>query len=175
MTPVMRDGKSLAVVDIGVPFGKEFVDRAKQRFGIDIAVYWRENEQFKRLSSTFGDEIVATQDELKSVFSGTTLNRDATLGGRASALFAGTNSDSLIAVDSATLKISVLRVPYPLGFHTRGMDGRIDDVAKGWKGKGIYATYASQPVWHRVQRGQRGDEHRGAEPQVSHARHHGTR
>ena len=40
MTPIMRDGKSLAVVDIGAEFGKEFVDRAKQRYGIDLAVHW---------------------------------------------------------------------------------------------------------------------------------------
>ena len=38
MTPIMRDGKSIAVADVCVTFGQEFVDRAKQRFGIDIAV-----------------------------------------------------------------------------------------------------------------------------------------
>ena len=37
MTPVMHDGKTLGNVDIGVAFGKEFVDRAKKRFGIDLA------------------------------------------------------------------------------------------------------------------------------------------
>jgi len=40
LTPIMRDGKSLAAVDVGVTFGKEFVDRAKQRFGVDLAVHW---------------------------------------------------------------------------------------------------------------------------------------
>jgi methyl-accepting chemotaxis protein len=89
ITPIQRDGKSLANIDVGASFGKEFVDRAKQRFGVDLAVYWRENEQFKRLSSTFGDEVVATQDELKSVFNGSTLNRDATLGSRPAALYVG--------------------------------------------------------------------------------------
>ena len=39
ITPIMRDGKSIAVVDVGAPFGKEFVDRAKKRFGIDLAVH----------------------------------------------------------------------------------------------------------------------------------------
>ena len=37
MTPIMRDGKTLANVDVGAAFGKEFVDRAKKRFGIDLA------------------------------------------------------------------------------------------------------------------------------------------
>jgi hypothetical protein len=73
-----------------------------------------------------------------------------TLGmGKDTAILAGSNSDSLLAFDDSTKKWSVLRVPYPMGFHTRGMDGRIDDETKGWKGKGIFATYASQPVWHQ--------------------------
>jgi methyl-accepting chemotaxis protein len=89
ITPIQRDGKSLANIDIGAAFGKEFVDRAKQRFGVDLAVYWRENDQFKRLSSTFGDETAATQDELKTVFNGSVVDRHAVLGGRPSALYVG--------------------------------------------------------------------------------------
>ena len=79
MTPIMRDGKSLAVADVGAAFGKEFVDRAKQRFGIDLAVHSFDGKEFKKLSSTFGDTVVATPDELKSVFDGAALHRDATL------------------------------------------------------------------------------------------------
>ena len=52
MTPMMRDGKSIGVIDIGVPFGKEFVDRAKQRFGVDIAVHRFENNEFRKLAAT---------------------------------------------------------------------------------------------------------------------------
>jgi methyl-accepting chemotaxis protein len=89
ITPIQRDGKSLANIDIGAAFGKEFVERAKQRFGIDLAVYWVENQQFKRLSSTYGDEAVSTQDELKAVFNGSILDRAATLGGRPAALYVG--------------------------------------------------------------------------------------
>ena len=89
MTPIMRDGKSLAVVDVGVTFGKEFVDRAKQRFGIDLAVHWFDGKAFKTLSSTFGDSVVATPDELKSVFDGATVQRNATVGGHAAALYIG--------------------------------------------------------------------------------------
>ena len=73
-----------------------------------------------------------------------------TLGlGKDVPIVAGSNSDSLLAFDSKTEKFNILRVPYPRSFHTRGMDGRIDDQKTGWKGKGIYATYASQPVWHQ--------------------------
>jgi len=89
MTPIIRDGKSLATVDVGAAFGKEFVDRAKQRFNIDLAVSWYNEQQFKRLSSTFGDEVVSSQDELKAVFNGAPLHRDATLAGRPAALYVG--------------------------------------------------------------------------------------
>jgi methyl-accepting chemotaxis protein len=89
MTPIVREGKTIAVADIGATFGKEFVDRAKQRFGIDLAVHWFDGKAFKKLSSTFGDSVVATQDELKRAFDGTPLRREATLGGHPAALYLG--------------------------------------------------------------------------------------
>jgi methyl-accepting chemotaxis protein len=89
MTPIMREGKSLGVIDVGVTFGKEFVDRAKQRFGIDLAVHWFDGKAFKKLSSTFGESVVATPDELKSALDGATLQRDATIGGHGAALYVG--------------------------------------------------------------------------------------
>ena len=89
ITPIMRDGKSMATADVGAAFGKEFVDRAKKRFGIDLAVYSYDGKDFKKLSSTFGAEVVATAGELKGVFDGQPLRRDATIGGRPSALYLG--------------------------------------------------------------------------------------
>ena len=89
ITPIMRDGKSMATADVGAAFGKEFVDRAKKRFGIDLAVYSFDGKDFKKLSSTFGDEVVATSGELKGVFDGQPLRRDATIGGRPAALYIG--------------------------------------------------------------------------------------
>jgi methyl-accepting chemotaxis protein len=89
MTPILRDGKTVANVDVGAAFGKEFVDRAKQRFGIDLAVHSFDGKAFKKLSSTFGDSVVATQDELKAVMDGTALRREATLDGHSAALYLG--------------------------------------------------------------------------------------
>ena len=77
MTPIIRDGKILANADVGAAFGKEFVDRAKKRFGIDLAVHSYDGKDFKRLSSTFGDGVVATAEELKGVIAGENLRRDA--------------------------------------------------------------------------------------------------
>ena len=42
----------------------------------------------------------------------------------------------------------VLRVPYPLGFYTRGLDGRIDDPDAGWKGRGLWASNDTIANWH---------------------------
>lgn len=42
----------------------------------------------------------------------------------------------------------VLRVPYPLGFYTKWMDGRIDDPDAGWKGRGIWATISTRAPFH---------------------------
>ena len=89
MTPIVRDGKTLANVDVGAAFGKEFVDRAKKRFGIDLAVHSFDGKAFRKLSSTFGDSVVATQDELKAVMDGQALRRDADLGGHPAALYLG--------------------------------------------------------------------------------------
>ena len=42
----------------------------------------------------------------------------------------------------------VLRVPYPLGFYTKWMDGRIDDPDTDWKGRGIWATHSTRAPFH---------------------------
>jgi hypothetical protein len=60
----------------------------------------------------------------------------------------GTNSDSLLALDKKTGRFITLRVPYPLGFHQRGMDGRIDNPATGWKGRGLWASNGTRAMWH---------------------------
>lgn len=59
----------------------------------------------------------------------------------------GNNSDSLKALlPNGTT--AMLRVPYPMGFHPKGMDGRIDDAKAGWKGRGLWSAYAGQVMWH---------------------------
>jgi methyl-accepting chemotaxis protein len=89
MTPIVRDGKTLANTDVGAAFGKEFVERAKKRFGIDLAVHSWDGKEFRKLSSTFGDATVASDTDLKGVIAGPPLRRDATLSGRPAALYVG--------------------------------------------------------------------------------------
>lgn len=40
-----------------------------------------------------------------------------------------------------------LRIPYPLGFYTKGFEGRIDDVDAGWKGRGIWVSSGDRTPW----------------------------
>ena len=60
----------------------------------------------------------------------------------------GSNSDSLLALNPQTRQWITLRVPYPLGFYSRGMDARIDDAKAGWKGRALWANYGTHFVWH---------------------------
>jgi hypothetical protein len=40
-----------------------------------------------------------------------------------------------------------LRIPYPLGFYTKGFEGRIDDPDAGWKGRGIWVPEGDRTPW----------------------------
>ena len=58
----------------------------------------------------------------------------------------GNASEGLLALKDG--KWVVLRVPYPLGFYTKWMDGRIDDPKGGWKGRGLWATISTRAPFH---------------------------
>jgi len=45
-------------------------------------------------------------------------------------------------------RIVELRVPYPMGFYAKGVDGRIDDPAAGWKGRGLWSTSGNRTPFH---------------------------
>jgi len=41
-----------------------------------------------------------------------------------------------------------MRIPYPLGFYSKGFDGRIDDPDAGWKGRGLWVSEGDRtPFW----------------------------
>jgi hypothetical protein len=68
--------------------------------------------------------------------------------GRNMPIETGNGSDSLLVLSPDTGKWTILRVPYPLGFFAKGLDGRIDDARAGWKGKGLWSTWATRAVFH---------------------------
>ncbi|MGH9160841.1 MAG: hypothetical protein ACRD2X_12770 [Vicinamibacteraceae bacterium] len=70
-----------------------------------------------------------------------------TLGlGKNTPINTGNASEGLLALKDG--KWVVLRVPYPLGFYTKWMDGRIDDPSGGWKGRGLWATVSTRAPFH---------------------------
>ena len=66
--------------------------------------------------------------------------------GRNVPIATGNANEALLALVND--KFVLLRVPYPMGFYTKWMDGRIDDPATGWKGKGLWATYSTRAPFH---------------------------
>jgi hypothetical protein len=66
--------------------------------------------------------------------------------GKDVAIATGNLNDALLALVNG--KFVTLRVPYPMGFFAKWMDGRIDNPKTGWKGKGLWSTYASRAPFH---------------------------
>jgi len=72
-----------------------------------------------------------------------------TLGmGKNTPIVTGNEMDALEALDTNTGKFVIMRVPYPMGFFAKSLDGRIDDPKAGWKGRGVWSTYATRAPWH---------------------------
>ncbi len=70
-----------------------------------------------------------------------------TLGlGRNVPIDTGNAAEGLLALQDG--KFVTLRVPYPLGFYTKWMDGRIDDPNAGWKGRGVWTTVSTRAPFH---------------------------
>ncbi|MBR0935771.1 hypothetical protein [Bradyrhizobium jicamae] len=45
-------------------------------------------------------------------------------------------------------RIVELRVPYPMGFFAKQIDGRIDDPATGWKDRALWVTSGNRTPFH---------------------------
>ena len=61
--------------------------------------------------------------------------------------FAESNgNESLLALVNG--KFVNIHIPYPMGFFSKNVDGRIDDPNAGWKGRGIWTTTGTRAVFH---------------------------
>ncbi|MES2626273.1 MAG: carboxypeptidase-like regulatory domain-containing protein [Pseudomonadota bacterium] len=58
----------------------------------------------------------------------------------------GNQSGALLALNEG--EWVRLTVPYPLGFYTKWLDGRIDDASAGWKGRGLWTTFSGRAPFH---------------------------
>jgi len=56
-------------------------------------------------------------------------------------------NDGFVALKNG--KIILLRIPYPMGYYAKGLDGRIDDPNAGWKGRGLRIFHRYLSAWAR--------------------------
>jgi hypothetical protein len=61
-------------------------------------------------------------------------------------MLTGNESEAMVALVNG--RMQTFRVPYPMGYYGKGFDGRIDDPGAGWKGKGVYSTFATRAPFH---------------------------
>ena len=91
-------------------------------------------------------ESVKDPGSAESAYS-TWVDQHDTLGlGKDVPIATGNLNDGLLALVDG--KFVTLRVPYPMGFYIKGMDGRIDNPQGGWKGRGLWTTFGSRTPFH---------------------------
>jgi hypothetical protein len=77
------------------------------------------------------------------------VDRYGTLGlGKNVPVTGAVNTGALQVLVPTSGQFVMIRVPYPMGFFTRGMQGRIDDPKAGWKGRGFWTSYNPYTAWH---------------------------
>jgi hypothetical protein len=58
----------------------------------------------------------------------------------------GNLSEGLLVLQNG--KLVTFRVPYPMGYYAKGLDGRIDNPNGGWKGKALYTPVSTRAPFH---------------------------
>jgi len=75
------------------------------------------------------------------------VDRFNTLGLGANVPIAESNgNEALLALVNG--KFVNIHIPYPMGFFSKNVDGRIDNPDAGWKGKGLWTTTGTRTVFH---------------------------
>jgi hypothetical protein len=76
----------------------------------------------------------------------TWVDQQNTLGlGNDVAISTANLEDGFVAFKDGNMVL--LRIPYPMGFYAKGLDGRVDDPAAGWKGRGLWSTNGDRTPW----------------------------
>ena len=72
-----------------------------------------------------------------------------TLGlGENAPLVGAINSGSLVALAAPDREWTMLRIPYPLGYFSRALPGRIDGPTAAWKDRGSWSAFSPYALWH---------------------------
>ncbi|MBM3777071.1 MAG: carboxypeptidase regulatory-like domain-containing protein [Acidimicrobiia bacterium] len=68
--------------------------------------------------------------------------------GRGVPMYGTVNANMNVALLSEARQFVELNVPYPMGFFSRSSNGRIDNPATGWKGRGVWSSFSNYALWH---------------------------
>jgi hypothetical protein len=71
-------------------------------------------------------------------------------------------NDGFVALKNG--KMILMRIPYPMGFYAKGLDGRIDDPNAGWKGRDLWNTSGDRTPW--LMEGAKGSRPRAVHIQI---------
>jgi methyl-accepting chemotaxis protein len=83
-SPIMDGDTLIGVVDVGAPFGKNFVESIKSRFGVDIAIHQLDDQNAKTLASTLATN-AADPALLRRALAGEIVIQHGELNGKPSA------------------------------------------------------------------------------------------
>ena len=61
--PVVQDGVRVGAFDVGLPFGKAFVERVKAQFGIEVAIHMVDGSSFRTVASTLAERSTLTPED----------------------------------------------------------------------------------------------------------------
>ncbi|MDB5368056.1 MAG: methyl-accepting chemotaxis protein [Rhodospirillales bacterium] len=79
-SPIALPDGSVAMIDVGFPFGAPLAERLKARFGFDSAIHRIAGDKMETLANT--GRATATLDDVKRALAGETITREVVLGGR---------------------------------------------------------------------------------------------
>jgi methyl-accepting chemotaxis protein len=80
--PIARNGKHLAVADVGMTLGKAFVDAVKTRLNVDVAIHLKDGDKFQTIISTLPEKTTLGVEDYGQAFAGTPVVRQLSVAGR---------------------------------------------------------------------------------------------
>ncbi len=82
VVPVFNKGTHIGSVEFGAALDTSFIERFKHHYGVEVAVYLKDKEGFKRFASTLGDTQLLPPALLQQAVAGTAATGDLYAGGR---------------------------------------------------------------------------------------------
>jgi methyl-accepting chemotaxis protein len=82
VAPVMKDGKAIGAIDVGVPLSNAYFGPMAKKLGTEMAVSVMVNGSLSMRSSTAGDKSLLAAEEVKAGFDGAKIFKQIQLGDR---------------------------------------------------------------------------------------------